>query len=105
MTKRFATTITSTALMIAAFGLAGTASATPIPITGNGTDAAEVVQQLQAAGYTVQFNGPHDVPLAECAVDGLHGLTGTAAEVNNAWKHIPGTPSTVYLDLSCPSSN
>jgi len=105
MKKILTTTVTAAALTVACFAPAGTASAAPIPITGNGSSAADTIQQLQAAGYTVQLNGQADVPLSQCVVDRIHGLAGTAAEVNNAWKHVPGTPSTVYLDVSCPSDN
>jgi hypothetical protein len=86
-------------LATTALGLAGTASAAPLE-DGSASDA---ITQLKAEGYSVQLNltnGYRDVPLSECKVLGVHGLSGT----DSAGK--PLTPSevgTVYVDVNCPN--
>jgi hypothetical protein len=83
-------------LAATALGLAGAAAAAP---TGS-SSAAEVVSGLQAQGYSVQINGIADVPLSECTVTGVHGLSNTDAAGNRI---DPTEFTTVYVDISCPS--
>jgi hypothetical protein len=78
----------SSAVVAAAIGMAGTASAAPL----GGAAADQVVQNLQSRGFNVQINGASDAPLARCTVTDVDGLTGDVA---------PG--STVYVDINCPS--
>ncbi|HYZ69414.1 MAG TPA: hypothetical protein VE666_16720 [Mycobacterium sp.] len=88
-------------LAAAALGLSGTASAAPL----EDGSAADAINQLKAQGYSVQLNltnGYPDVPLSECQVLGVHGLSGT----DSAGK--PLTPTeigTVYVDVNCPEDN
>ena len=85
----------------AAVGLARTATATPLE---NGS-ASDAITQLEAEGYSVQLNltnGYPDVPLSECSVLGVHGLSGTDA----AGKPLtPAEVGTVYVDVNCPEDN
>lgn len=74
---------------VAAIGFAGPAEAAP---TGE-LSAADTVKSLQDEGYSVQVNGTANVPLSECLVTGLHGLSN------------PAPRGTVYVDVSCPSDN
>lgn len=98
MTKFIVATTTLGALAVAALGLAGPATATP---TG-GSSASDAVMSLQADGYTVQFNGTVRGPLSRCTVTGVHGL----AEPMSVMDMLDPTHfDTVYLDLSCPSTN
>lgn len=76
------------AVAVPALGLAAHASAVP---TG-GTSAVDTVNALQAQGYSVQLNGIADVPLSECIVKDVHGLSDVR-------------PTTAYVDISCPSDN
>jgi hypothetical protein len=85
----------------ATVGLAGQASAAPLE---NGS-ASDAINQLKAEGYSVQLNltnGYPDVPLSECSVLGVHGLSGTDA----AGKPLtPAEVGTVYVDVNCPEDN
>jgi hypothetical protein len=85
----------------ATLGLAGTASAASF-LDGS---AADAINQLKAQGYTVQLNltnGYPDVPLSECKVLGVHGLSGT----DSAGKPLtPAQIGTVYVDVNCPDDN
>ena len=85
----------------ASLGLAGTASAA----TFEDGSAADAINQLKAQGYSVQLNltnGYPDVPLSECKVLGVHGLSGTDA----AGKPLtPAQIATVYVDVNCPDDN
>ncbi|HEX4587068.1 MAG TPA: hypothetical protein VH185_03760 [Mycobacterium sp.] len=85
----------------AAMGLAGTASAAPLE--DSSADAA--ISQLRAQGYDVQLNltnGYRDVPLSECKVLGVHGLSGT----DSAGKPLtPAEVGTVYVDVNCPEDD
>jgi hypothetical protein len=80
---------------LAAVAVGSAHAATAAPMSGT---AADVVKALQDQGYTVQFNGTANGPLSNCGVTGVHGQTMmmTMAAAN---------PGTVYVDLSCPSSN
>jgi hypothetical protein len=78
----------------AAVGLAGVAAAAP---TG-GANAADVVKQLKAEGYSVQIDNDLDTPLSECTVTDVSGLDGTN------WAGKPLTPAevgTVHVGVSC----
>jgi len=85
----------------ATLGLAGTASAASF-LDGS---AADAINQLKAQGYNVQLNltnGYPDVPLSECKVLGVHGLSGT----DSAGKPLtPAQIGTVYVDVNCPDDN
>ena len=88
-------------LVGASMGLAGTASAASF-LDGS---AADAINQLKAQGYYVQLNltnGYPDVPLSECKVLGVHGLSGT----DSAGKPLtPAQIGTVYVDVNCPDDN
>jgi hypothetical protein len=85
----------------ATLGLAGTAAAAPL----EDNSAADAINQLKAQGYNVQLNltnGYRDVPLSECKVLGVHGLSGT----DSAGKPLtPAEVGTVYVDVNCPEDN
>ena len=94
-------TVVAGALAAAALGSAGTATA-----VSTSTSAADVVKMLQDQGYSVQFNGTTNGPLSDCTVTGLHGLTVMmTSDGNLMMKMQPGNPGTVYVDVSCPSTN
>ena len=88
-------------LVGAIMGLAGTATAASF-LDGS---AADAINQLKAQGYSVQLNltnGYPDVPLSECKVLGVHGLSGT----DSAGKPLtPAQIGTVYVDVNCPDDN
>jgi hypothetical protein len=88
-------------LVGATLGLADTASAASF-LDGS---AADAINQLKAQGYNVQLNltnGYPDVPLSECKVLGVHGLSGT----DSAGKPLtPAQIGTVYVDVNCPDDN
>jgi hypothetical protein len=47
-------------------------------------------------------NGYRDVPLSECSVPGVHGLSGT----DSAGKPLtPAEVGTVYVDVNCPEDD
>jgi hypothetical protein len=88
-------------LTAAALGSAG--AATAAPTTGS---AADVVKALQDQGYSVQFNGTTNGPLSNCGVTGVHGLTVMMMPDGSLMmKMDPTNPGTVYVDVSCPSTN
>jgi hypothetical protein len=72
----------------AAVALAGPASAAPL----GGSSADNVVQTLQARGYTVQINGAQVAPLDRCTATDVDGLDGPAP-----------AGSTVYVTIDCPN--
>ena len=82
-------------------GVAGTASVAPL----EDGSAADAINQLRAQGYNVQLNltnGYRDVPLSECSVLGVHGLSGTDA----AGKPLTAADvGTVYVDVNCPEDD
>jgi hypothetical protein len=86
------------ALVIAGFIFAGSAGAAP---SGDGS-AGEVMKSLQAQGYNVMINGTQTGLPSACAVTGMHNPAGPDAigEMGYAEKS-----TTVYIDISCPSSN
>ena len=57
-------------------------------ITPGAGSATNIVNELQAQGIQVQFNGQPNGALAQCNVTGVHQ-----------------TPSTAYVDLDCPGSD
>jgi hypothetical protein len=85
----------ATTFTAATLGLAGIAAAAP---TGGG-NAADAVSTLQAQGYSVQINGSALTPLSECIATGVHGVPNS---VDSSAQH---SFTTVYVDVSCPSSN
>jgi hypothetical protein len=95
------TTVCAGVLAAAAVGSAGTAAA----VTPTGS-AADVVKALQDQGYSVQFNGTANGPLSDCSVTGIHGLTVMMMPDGTLMmKMEPAHSGTVYVDLSCPSTN
>lgn len=61
-------------------------------------NAADGILALQSNGYLVQVNigdGDKNSPLSSCKISGVDGLRGDAPPPN----------TTVFLTLSCPSSN
>jgi hypothetical protein len=88
-------------LAAATLGLAGTANAA----TAEDGSAADAINQLQSQGYSVQLNltnGYPDVPLSECQVLGVHGLSGT----DSAGKPLTAAQvGTVYVDVNCPEDD
>jgi hypothetical protein len=88
-------------LAAATVGLAGAASAAPL----EDGSAADAIDQLEDQGYRVQLNltnGYPYVPLSECKVLGVHGLSGTN------WAGQPLTPAeagNVYVDVNCPDDD
>jgi hypothetical protein len=88
-------------LAAATLGLAGTAAAAPL----EDNSAADAINQLKAQGYNVQLNltnGYRDVPLSECSVLGVHGLSGT----DSAGQPLtPAEVGTVYVDVNCPEDD
>lgn len=92
------TTLATAAIALAAgagvaVGFADTAAAAPSS-TGS---AADTVGRLQDEGYNVALNGPRTAPLSECIVTGIH--PGDPGSVK------PAQFTTVYVDISCPSTN
>jgi hypothetical protein len=86
------------ALVVAGFIFAGSAYAAP---SGLGS-AADIMKSLQAQGYNVMLNGTQYGPLSACAVTGVHNPAGP-----NAIDAMGRTDqfTTVYIDISCPSTN
>ncbi len=88
-------------LAAATLGLAGTAAAAPL----EDNSAADAINQLKSQGYNVQLNltnGYRDVPLSECSVLGVHGLSGT----DSAGQPLtPAEVGTVYVDVNCPEDD
>ena len=88
------------ALLVAAGALVGAGVAAAAP-TG-GSSAANVVRELEDAGYSVQLNGTQTGPLSGCIVTDVHGSTDT----DSAGRLIrPTSFTTVYVDIICPSSD
>ena len=87
--------------VVTALALPGGAAA--VPPTGS---AADVVKALQDQGYSVQFNGPVNGPLARCAVNGVHGLVVMMMPDGSLMMQMdPTNPGVAYVDVSCPTSN
>ena len=94
-------TATAGLMAVATLALAGTASAAPL----EDQSASSAIDQLKSEGYSVQLNltnGYPDVPLSECKVLGVHGLSGT----DSAGKPLtPAEVGTVYVDVNCPDDD
>ena len=100
--KNFAIATALSGIAAAAVALAGAATAAPIV---NST-AADAAANLQAEGYTVQFNGIQRGPLSRCMVTGVHGLDDRMSSMDVLMEMMdPAAFDTVYLDISCPNSN
>ena len=100
--RKFAITTTAAAALAATtLGMAGAAAAAP---TG-AASAGDTVNSLQAQGYNVQINGTtNGMRLSACNVIGVHGLSNS--NTDPAGNRIDKTEfTTVYVDISCPSSN
>ncbi|MBI3214638.1 MAG: hypothetical protein HYZ38_12495 [Mycobacterium sp.] len=89
---------TAAVLIGGSAGLAAGASAA----LDTGGSAADVVATLRTQDYAVQINGSPGVPLSECTVTDIHGLSGS--DIDATGQRIdPTTFSTVYVDTTCPS--
>jgi hypothetical protein len=86
------------ALVVAGFIFAGSAGAAP---SGLGS-AGDIVKNLQGQGYNVMLNGTQSGPLSACAVTGVHNPAGPNA-IDAMGRADQFT--TVYIDISCPSTN
>jgi hypothetical protein len=99
--RRLAICTATFGIVAATPALAGTASAAPL----EDESASSAIDQLKAQGYSVQLNltnGYRDVPLSECKVLGVHGLSGT----DSAGKPLtPAEVGTVYVDVNCPEDD
>jgi hypothetical protein len=99
--RRLAICTATFGIVAATLALAGTASAAPL----EDESASSAIDQLKAQGYSVQLNltnGYRDVPLSECKVLGVHGLSGT----DSAGKPLtPAEVGTVYVDVNCPEDD
>lgn len=88
-------------LAAATLGFAGAASAAPL----EDGSAADAIAALKAQGYDVQLNltnGYPFVPLSECKVLGVHGMSGT----DSAGQPLtPAEVGTVYVDVNCPEDD
>jgi hypothetical protein len=92
---------TDSILAATALGLAGAATAAPL----GGSNAADAISQLRGQGYSVQLNltnGYPDVPMSECTVLGVHGLSGTDSTGKPLTVAEVGT---VYVDVNCPEDH
>jgi ABC-type phosphate transport system substrate-binding protein len=76
------------ALTAAALGVAGTASAA-------GARADDIVNGLQAQGYSVQLNGAGSAPLSACTVSNVSGVSAAAPAA--------GANPTAVVDVACPT--
>ena len=101
---KFATVRSAIAIALATSALGTVGTATADPTTGS---AADVVKALQDQGYNVQFNMPSTMVLSRCTVSGVRGLTVMMSGDGNLMVMMaPTNPNTtVYVDLSCPTSN
>lgn len=102
------------ACAVAAGAAVSLATATPaaaddqiLPRAGDGP-ADVAIQQLQSAGYTVSVNwleGHPNVPLRECIVTGISGLSGSTTS-NDVMTMLvePDEFDTAYVDVSCPNA-
>jgi hypothetical protein len=102
---RIVTTAATIGVLAAAgLGLAGAAAAAPTIVGGS---AADVVKALQERGYNVQINGqPNGMQLSRCTATGVEGLNGTMTMASVMMMLMqPPEFDTVFVDVSCPSSN
>jgi hypothetical protein len=78
-----------------------------LPRPGDGP-ADVAVQQLQSAGYNESINwleGHPNVPLSECKVTGISGLSGSTTPTDVMMMLMePAEFDTVYVDISCPNA-
>ena len=94
---RIVTTAATIGVLAAAgLGLAGAAAAAPT-----------IVEALQERGYNVQINGqPNGMQLSRYTATGVEGLNGTMTMASVMMMLMqPPEFDTVYIDVSCPSSN
>jgi hypothetical protein len=82
-----ATLITPALVALATPGYAQAAA-----VAGN-SSAGDTISSLQQQGYNVQVNGSHSVPLAQCGVTDINGLSGDTSHF-----------STVYVTVDCPDN-
>ena len=98
--------VDGTALAVAAAPSAA-ANDQILPRPGDGP-ADMAVQQLQSAGYNVSINwleGHPNVPLSECKVTGISGLSGSTTPTDVMMMLMePAEFDTVYVDISCPNA-
>jgi hypothetical protein len=100
--KSFTLPVIAGAIVTAAVGLAGAASAAP----SGAIDASQTVSQLQARGFDVIVNKFGTAPLDQCVVSGVRpGQTFSRMDsgVPGAMDDIVTTVTamTVYVDVAC----
>jgi len=89
-----------------AFGIiAATASASLGVANADSGSAADIVNMLQAQGYSVQFNMPSNMALYRCTVSGVHGVPVMMMSNGSLMVMMENPNTTVYVDLNCPDSN
>jgi hypothetical protein len=93
--------ITAAALGI----IAATASASLGVANADSGSAADIVNMLQAEGYSVQFNMPSNMALYRCTVSGVHGVPVMMMSNGSLMVMMQNPNTTVYVDLDCPDSN
>ena len=89
--------------IIAAVWLGLPATANAVPPLGGGSPASDVINQLQAQGYTVQVqydNGNPRVALSECTVTSVSGDDGSNSDGQS---HSGAESHTVYVHVNCPN--
>jgi hypothetical protein len=98
--KKFAIGAATTGVLAAGcLGLAGPASAAPVPHNS----ACEAISQLRELGYAMQVNvvnGPQSSLLSECSLDSISGRAGTDAAGQPL---TPAQAGTVHVNINCPS--
>jgi hypothetical protein len=96
--KYFASALLIASGAVASIAGSTTAAADPaFPVAGN-NPADVTIQELVARGYDVAINwvrGYSTVPLSRCTVDAIHNPDGPPGSQR--------TPTTVYVDVSCPN--
>lgn len=100
MKKVTITTATVGALAAVGLGLAGAAAAGSGAFGNGFGNAQDIINALQAQGYTVQLNGAAVYPLSGCTVSGVEGMDNS--NISSAGALIDRTQlTTVYVDISC----
>lgn len=85
--------------------LAATASASLGVANADSGSAADIVNMLEAEGYSVQFNMPSEMALYRCTVSGVHGIPVMMMSDGALMVMMENPNTTVYVDLNCPDSN
>ena len=105
--KAVAWAVVAGAALSLAAAPAAAASDQILPRPGDGP-ADVAIQQLQSAGYNVSINwleGHPNLPLRECKVTGISGLSGSTTPTDVMMMLMEPTEfETVYVDVSCPNA-